>query len=138
MYLHIITSTECNSQCRYCYKKSSEDFGNELDKTFKFDFLIPQKISYSVKDLKKFIEKSDNTITFYGGEPLMEIEKIREMMDNIKARYMLQTNGLLLNELDKKYINQFKTILISIDGDEKITDFNRGKETYKKVIKNID
>lgn len=139
MYFHILTSTECNSECRYCYSKSCDDFGNDLDDSFKFDFLMPLKITYKVEDIKNFIGKSKklHTLTFYGGEPLMDIEKIKEIMDLVKARYMLQTNGLLLDKLPKEYVNRFELMLVSLDGDKKITDFNRGKGTYDKVVGNI-
>ncbi|MBU2638110.1 MAG: TIGR04084 family radical SAM/SPASM domain-containing protein [Nanoarchaeota archaeon] len=140
MYFHIITSTECNSECRYCYKKSCNDFGNDLNTIFKFDFSMPPKIKYSIQELKEFIAKAKEkpVLTFYGGEPLMDIERIKQTMDNINARYMLQTNGLLLNKLPKEYANRFEIILISIDGDKELTDFNRGEGAYNKVIENIE
>jgi putative peptide-modifying radical SAM enzyme len=139
MYFHVITSTSCNLKCRYCYAKSCDDFGNNLNEKFKFDFSIPPAITYSVRDLKKFLKKSDNqhTLTFYGGEPLLQIDKITEIMDNINARYMIQTNGLLLDKLPKEYTNRFKVILVSLDGNKRITDFNRGDGTYDKVMNNI-
>ncbi|MDD4878375.1 MAG: TIGR04084 family radical SAM/SPASM domain-containing protein [Candidatus Nanoarchaeia archaeon] len=139
MYFHIITSIDCNSECRYCYKKSCDDFGNDLNKTFKFDFSMPARIKYSIEQLKQFLARSKtrHTLTFYGGEPLMDIEKIKEIMDNVDARYMMQTNGKLLDKLPKEYINRFELMLISIDGDKKLTDFNRGEGTYDKVISNI-
>lgn len=139
MYFHIITSIDCNSECRYCYRKSCDDFGNDLNKTFHFDFSMPPRIKYSTEQLKQFLARSNkrHTLTFYGGEPLMDIEKIKEIMGNIDARYMMQTNGKLLNELPKEYVNRFELMLISIDGDKKLTDFNRGEGTYDKVLFNI-
>lgn len=140
MYFHIITSIDCNSECRYCYKKSYDDFGNDLNKTFKFDFSMPPRIRYSVEQLKSFLAKSKqkHTLTFYGGEPLMDIEKIKEIMNNVDARYMLQTNGKLLDKLPEEYVNRFELMLISIDGGKKLTDFNRGEGTYDKVLSNIE
>ncbi|MFC1685773.1 tyrosine--tRNA ligase [Nanoarchaeota archaeon] len=142
MYFHVLLGTECNSQCRYCYTKSCNDFGNDLSKKFKIDFSMPPKLEYSIEDLKKFVKaeegKSPHVLTFYGGEPLMHIEKIKETMDSIDARYMIQTNGLLLDKLGKEYVNRFDIMLISLDGDKAITDFNRGKGTYERVMKNID
>lgn len=138
MYFHVITSTLCNLNCRYCYGKSCDDFGNDLHEKFKFDFSMPSEITYSVGDLKKFLSKSNtkHTITFYGGEPLLDIEKIEEIMDKIDARYMIQTNGLLLDKIDKKYVNLFEVILVSVDGAKEITDKNRGEGTYDKVMSN--
>ena len=50
---------------------------------------------------------------------------------------MMQTNGTLLNRLPPAYINRFHTILVSIDGDKKTTDANRGEGTYEKVVANL-
>lgn len=131
-------SESCNSECRYCYKKSLEEFDNGLDKKFKFDFSSPEKFSMDIDKLKKFIEKDkEAVIIFYGGEPLLEIEKIKQIIDNINAKFRMQTNGLLLDKLPQKYINKITKILISIDGDEERTDFNRGNGTYKKIMDNI-
>ncbi|HII15978.1 MAG TPA: TIGR04084 family radical SAM/SPASM domain-containing protein [Nanoarchaeota archaeon] len=139
MYFHIIMSIDCNSECRYCYKKSYEDFGNDLNRIFKFDFSMPPMIKYKIEELKAFVEKSKSrqTLTFYGGEPLMDIEKIKEIMASIDARYMMQTNGLLLDKLPNEYVNRFEAILVSIDGNKNLTDFNRGKGTYDRVLANI-
>ncbi|HTY75651.1 MAG TPA: SPASM domain-containing protein, partial [Candidatus Nanoarchaeia archaeon] len=43
----------------------------------------------------------------------------------------------LLDRLEAKYVNRFHTILVSIDGDEALTDHYRGKGTYRKVINNV-
>ncbi len=50
---------------------------------------------------------------------------------------MIQTNGLFLDRLEPKYVNRFHTILVSIDGDEDLTDHYRGKGTFRKVIDNL-
>lgn len=141
MYFHVMLGVECNSQCRYCYHKSCEDFGNGLSKKFKIDFGMPPEIQYSVEDLKSFVEKDGkkHVLTFYGGEPLLHIPKIKGIMDAIPGvRYMMQTNGKLLHKFPSEYLNKFDLVLISIDGNREITDFNRGKGTYDLVIKNID
>ncbi len=139
MYFHVITTTTCNSKCKYCYEKSCNDFNTPLNKKWKFDFSMPETISYTIKDLKKFFEKSckKHVITFYGGEPLLEVGKIKEIIDNIEARYMIQTNGILLNSLNEKYLKKFEVILISIDGRKEITDYNKGNGTYDKIIASI-
>ncbi|MDD5193070.1 MAG: TIGR04084 family radical SAM/SPASM domain-containing protein [Candidatus Nanoarchaeia archaeon] len=138
MHYHIILTETCNSECNYCYKKSMEEFDNGLDKKFKFDFSAPEKSEVSVKKLKKFLEKDrDAVLIFYGGEPLMEIDKIKEIMDEIKVPFRMQTNGKLLHELPSEYINRIDKILVSIDGNKERTDFNKGKGTFDKVIANI-
>ena len=51
--------------------------------------------------------------------------------------FMIQTNGLLLDKLEPKYVNRFHTILVSIDGEEALTDYYRGNGTFRKVINNL-
>jgi putative peptide-modifying radical SAM enzyme len=99
---------------------------------------MPDKIEYSVEDLVKFMAKDKKpSIAFYGGEPLLEIQKMKEIMDSIDAEhYILQTNGVLLNKLEVDYIQRFSTILVSIDGRKRVTDFYRGK-VYERVLQNV-
>jgi uncharacterized protein len=139
MYFHIILTEKCNSKCRYCYEKSEKEFGDKLNERFKFDFTAPCESKLDVKELKKFILKDkEPKIIFYGGEPLLNIVKIKEIMDDIpNIAYYLQTNGKLLNEIPAEYVNRFSKILISIDGNKKRTDFNRGKGTYDLVVNNL-
>ncbi|MEJ2267473.1 MAG: TIGR04084 family radical SAM/SPASM domain-containing protein [Nanoarchaeota archaeon] len=138
MYFHIILTEKCNSQCRYCYGKSQKEFGKKIEK-FSFDFSSPCDSEININDLKEFVLKDKNPkIIFYGGEPLLKIEKIKEIIDALSnAKYYMQTNAKLLNKLPKEYLNKFSKILISIDGDKERTDFNRGNGTYDLVIKNL-
>jgi len=138
MHFHIILTEKCNSQCRYCYEKSMKEFDNGLDKKFEFDYSAPPNLEIDINQLKSFIEKDENpTIIFYGGEPLVNQGKLIEIMDNVDARFCMQTNGKLLDKLPLKYMNRFSKILVSIDGDKERTDYNRGDGTYDLVLKNL-
>lgn len=136
MYYHIILSEKCNLQCRYCYGKSLNEFENSLDKKFKFDYSDPCLSSVNIEKLKKFLKK-DDVLVFYGGEPLVNIEKLKEIIDNIHVKFRMQSNGILLDKLPIEYLKKIDKILISLDGDEERTDFNRGEGTYEKVISNL-
>lgn len=53
-----------------------EEFDNGLDKKFNFDFSEPERFCIKADELKKFLDKDKNPVLiFYGGEPLLEIEK---------------------------------------------------------------
>jgi len=138
MYFHIILTERCNSQCRYCYAKSQKEFGKKIEK-FDFDFSSPCNSKLNAQELKKFISKDkDPHIIFYGGEPLLKIEKIKEIMDALPdVKYYMQTNAKLLEKVPKEYMDKFEKILISIDGNKERTDFNRGKGTYDLIMKNL-
>ena len=111
-----------------------EDFGD-----FDLDYSLPKKANYDWKLLAGFCRKdADCVLTFYGGEPLLNIEGLRQIMDTVKAKhFMMQTNGLLLDRLEPEYVNRFHTILVSIDGEEALTDYYRGKGTFRKVVDNL-
>jgi putative peptide-modifying radical SAM enzyme len=52
------------------------------------------------------------------------------------AKFVLQTNASLLNELPTADLLRFATILVSIDGDAAITDVNRGDGAYAVAVAN--
>lgn len=125
MYWNLQLTLNCNLNCNYCNAQ-------ETTSTF------PKKVTYSVAMLKNFIEKDpDAVILFYGGEPLLETKLMLEIMDSINAKkFILQTNGLLLHKIPVSYLEKFDDILVSIDGNKEITDFNRGINTFNRVIEN--
>ncbi len=110
------------------------DFG-----PFKVDYSIPSRINYDVQTLKRFIEKDPEAgIIFYGGEPLLCIDEIEKIMDSIRAKhFIIQTNGLYLDKIKPEYLERFSTIFVSIDGDEELTDYYRGRGVYRKIIENL-
>jgi putative peptide-modifying radical SAM enzyme len=83
-------------------------------------------------------DSTDVTVQFYGGEPLIRISKILEIMDTIPKvkHWSVQTNGITLHKLPKQCLQQLSSILVSIDGRESVTDLNRGKDVYRKVLNN--
>jgi uncharacterized protein len=103
------------------------------------DPFLPPELDFDLPLLYNFLKKDpSSTLTFYGGEPLMRPDIISTIVQEAPVqRFMLQTNGLLLGQIYPEIINRFSTILISLDGREGLTDANRGKGTYRKVMHNI-
>jgi uncharacterized protein len=139
MFFHLILTSDCNLQCKYCFGESLEDFDYDFGDDIDVDYNLPRNINYDVELLNNFCAKdSDCVLTFYGGEPLLQADKLREIMNKVKPKhFMIQTNGLLLDKIEPKYVNRFHTILVSIDGEETLTDYYRGKGTFQKVIDNL-
>jgi len=137
MLFHILLTTECDLQCKYCYGKSCDDIDSDFN--FNIDYSLPQKIDYNIGLLAAFCKKDPNcVISFYGGEPMLCLEEIKEIMDNVKTEYFLiQTNGLHLDKLEPEYANRLHTILVSIDGDQTLTDYYRGTGVYQKIVDNL-
>ncbi|MEM0353905.1 MAG: radical SAM protein, partial [Archaeoglobaceae archaeon] len=123
MLFILILTPRCNSNCRYCG-------GFE-------DGMMPEKIQYSIEDLQNFLKRyPEFSIAFYGGEPLLELRKIEEIMREVKANhFILQTNGTLLRKLKRELLQRFSTILVSFDGRKETHDFYRGD--YDLVVENV-
>ncbi len=138
MFFHVILTSDCNLQCKYCFGESLDDFDEDFGDDIEVDYDLPRKLNYNLDSLKEFCHKDPECVlTFYGGEPLLGIDKLQQIMDVVDPKhFMIQTNGLLLDKLEPKYVNRFHTILVSIDGQEDLTDFYRGKGTFRKVINN--
>jgi uncharacterized protein len=81
-------------------------------------------------------------ISFLGGEPLLFEQQIIEIIEATKekiSKYIITTNGLNLNENNIKFFADNNVQLnISLDGNQKVNDFNRGEGTYQKVRENIE
>ncbi len=138
MFFHVILTDDCNLCCRYCRGKAFESLFSGEDGT-DIDTSLPAELSYDLAKLYSFLRKDFRAcITFYGGEPLVRADLVREIMDHAPVRrFMIQTNGLLLDELGSGYVNRMETILVSIDGPEETTDCNRGAGTFARVMKNV-
>ena len=140
MIYHVITTPECNLCCEYCCGKSF----SEPESKLKFE-AVPQEPEYSMVELNAFLKKDEDkpvSIIFYGGEPLLNIDFIKKVMDTQRKyktvkNFLIQTNGTLLDKLPSKYVNKFHTILVSIDGGKERTNKNRGEGTWEKVISNL-
>ncbi len=126
MQYHVLTTERCNLHCKYCGGT------RELPG-------LPLDISYDIEDLISFISKDpDAVIGFYGGEPLLAMEKMEEIMDKVPAKaFTLQTNGTLLHMIKDRYLHRFHSILVSLDGGREVTDASRGEGSYDMVMKNV-
>lgn len=138
MFFHVLLTTKCDLQCKYCYGKSCEDMEADFG-DFEVDYSLPSEISYDIELLRKFCEKdSEPVLIFYGGEPMLCMKRIKQIMDEVRAKhFVVQTNGLHLNRLEPEYVNRLYSIFVSVDGDEELTDYYRGKGVYQKVIENV-
>jgi uncharacterized protein len=141
LYFHLILTDECNLCCTYCRAKAFEEAVEKDDPSsqVEIDPTLPSDLDVNLDLLYDFLKKDpESTLTFYGGEPLMRADLIKTIVKDAPVhRFMMQTNGILLDRLDPTIINRFSTILVSIDGDEALTDANRGLGTYRAIINNI-
>ena len=126
MQYHLILTEKCNKQCTYCGGTRHIQG-------------IPLDVSYPVEDLIDFIKKDpEPVIGFYGGEPLLAMNYMYEVIDKVQAKaFTLQTNATKLNLIEDQYLHKLHSILVSIDGGKEVTDTCRGDGTYDLVTKNL-
>ena len=138
MQYYVTLTNNCNLQCKYCYEKCCNDIGVDLGQ-LEIDYSIPSTINYDTGELKRFCERDQNsTIVFYGGEPLLRIDLLEDIMCKVHVKkFMIQTNGILLHKLDPEFLSKMDTILVSVDGDKDLTDHYRGKGVYDQVVSNL-
>jgi len=142
LYFHLILTDDCNLCCSYCRARVFENPQESSEKRtqqIEIDPHIPPELNINPELLYAFLQKDPTpTLTFYGGEPLLRADLITRIVREAPVqRFMLQTNGILLEQVLPEIINRFSTILVSLDGREDLTDANRGTGTYLKVMENI-
>jgi uncharacterized protein len=138
LFYHLILTDSCNLCCSYCRGKSF-DTVDESPGSLEIDIGLPPDLELDLEVLYGFLSKDPGAVlTFYGGEPLIRDDLIREIMDRAPvSRFMVQTNGIRLHVLEPEYLRRFETILVSVDGSPPITDGNRGEGVYARVLRNL-
>ena len=138
--LHI--SHDCNLRCKYCFAGTG-NFGGERINMSKevaiaaIDFLV--KESGSRKNLE---------VDFFGGEPLINFDTVRAVVEYARSiedkydkhfNFTITTNGILLNDDIKEYINKnMGNIVLSVDGRKSTNDKMRcrvdGSGSYDTIL----
>jgi len=139
-------TNNCNFACRYCFA----NHGNYGKPGIVMDINTAKK---AINLLFKSVTENNQSraaVAFFGGEPLLEWELIKEIVsfaknnspENINLRFLLTTNASLMTPQKIKFMkdNNF-SVMVSIDGAKKENDRNRikpnGEGTYDKIIDNI-
>lgn len=138
--LHV--AHDCNLRCKYCFADTGEFHGHrsimsaEVGKAA-IDFVI--KNSGSRKNIE---------IDYFGGEPLMNFGVVKEITEYAKEqgalhgknfRFTITTNGVLLSDEIKEYVNaNMSNIVLSLDGKKDTNDRMRvrvdGSGCYDTIV----
>lgn len=141
---------DCNLKCKYC------GFGEMY---CGYDERISKYMSF--RDIKLLIDylfvlwdnsRADSSepvtyFSFYGGEPLLNMELITQVVEYIskrnikrKIRYSMTTNAILLDRYMEYLVEQDFHLLISLDGDREGQSYRvdyAGKNSFDKVFRNV-
>jgi len=107
----LMMTDDCNFNCSYCYQIKEQKYLDVTTAIKAIDFFFPF-----------FVE--DCFVSFYGGEPLLAFDQIREIVGYIqdknqkkRIRYSINTNGSLINDEVLQFLNENKfTLMLSFDG----------------------
>lgn len=136
----------CNFRCKYCVYSGNYHNRNHEDKNMKWD-IAKRSLDFLLSNSK---DSEKIQIGFYGGEPLLEFDLIKDCVDYAKKIFVgkkinfnLTTNGSILNNEIVEFLhNNNIQITISIDGPKIIHDKNRkfannNLSTHDVILKNI-
>jgi len=83
----------------------------------------------------------DDSLVFFGGEPLLVPDIIERFIDetgSLGLRYILFTNGVLLNRVPLELLRKLNIIFVSVDGDRESNEKHRVAGTYDGIMRNIE
>lgn len=109
---------QCNFRCRMCFCDWKDNYMTKETA----DKAIALALAHKSPDVEKV------TITFFGGEPMMNYELIQYIIEKYKdvCDFSITTNGSLLTDERMEYLHDNNVnLLLSIDGDKETQDFNR-------------
>lgn len=137
----------CNLRCKYCVYSGSYINRTHMNKRM--------SVETAIEAVKFFYDHSLNsdsvTIGFYGGEPLLEYELIKqcvkyaeEIFAGKKLSFNMTSNATLLTEDSIKFLAEHGfNLTISLDGPANIQNKNRifassNKGTYETVMERLE
>lgn len=134
-------TTKCNLRCSYCCYSGS--YRNT--RTHGQYSMSSKDIAPVIEFIKRYTKKTPVTISFYGGESLLEFDTLDEFVRKAKSewyndvKFEVSTNGTLLNPhiVDWLIANDI-TLFLSLDGTERVQNRQRktssGFGSFKQII----
>lgn len=146
--ISIEITEKCNMKCEYCgYSNVYEQYGDMREGTFIKEYaiyaLIDELYQYWKEEAAKEIE-----ISFYGGEPLLGMSQIKNIISHIENNYpqvhfiyKMTTNGLLLLKNMPYMIEHDIKVSVSLDGTEQHNAYRKlrnGQDSHKQIVQILD
>lgn len=142
----------CNLKCKYCaFGDLYEGYDRRNNSNFSIDNakLVVNYLVEIWKSAGHGILKQPLSIGFYGGEPLLNMKFIKEIISYIESinglnkviYYTMTTNAMLLNRYMDYLVEKSFKLLISIDGNELNQSYRcdiTNGNSFSRVFKNIN
>lgn len=141
----------CNLNCHYCgYGSMYSNYDTRTTGNMSMQ-KVRNILNYMVDIWNSSFNLSFNNIvdiSFYGGEPLMNIKLIKDTISylteldtkNLRFTYRMTTNAVLLDLYMDFLVSKNFNLLISIDGNKYANSYRvykNGEQSYDKVLNNI-
>ena len=143
----------CNLTCHYCaYGSLYSEKRNSNCKDLRFETIVLffkyMKQLWNTEYNDSFCR--DLGVSFYGGEPLLNIDLIKNTisfieieLDNVGRNFMfsMTTNGLLLKKHIDYLVEKNFNILVSLDGDEDESSYRiraNGQTCYYQLVQDLN
>ena len=133
VFLIASITSSCNLHCTGCYSRANDACND--------DEPLNQLTSQQWDDI--FTQAKEIGISFIvlaGGEPLLREDIISKASKHPEILFPIFTNGTLLNDDYLKVFDKNRNLVpvVSIEGNEKITDSRRGDGVYKQLMDSMD
>lgn len=138
---------DCNFRCKYCIY--SEDTNN-MQRTHSQKNMSLETGKKAIDFFcQHSIDSPQRDVGFYGGEPLLQFELLKELVEYAEKQlfgrpltFHLTSNGFLLTDTVVDFLVEHDvSLLVSLDGPQETHDKNRvtkaGYGTYKVIIRNL-
>ncbi|MCI8369888.1 MAG: thioether cross-link-forming SCIFF peptide maturase [Clostridia bacterium] len=136
---------DCNLRCRYCF---ADEGAYHAERAFMSEETAKKAIDFLLKNSgnRKVLE-----VDFFGGEPLMCLQTIKNVVAYARAEgdrlgkkflFTTTTNALLLDDDAIEFFNrEMENVVLSLDGRKEVHDAIRktknGKGSFDYVIENV-
>jgi len=141
--ISFLSTQACNLRCTYCFANE----GTYNDKTASIMSVDIYKRVFEY--LYENYEDGINLVQFFGGEPLIGFNEIKEAVDICieiaKEKdvavpvFAIVTNGTMFTKDSIDFFNKYKLqVIVSIDGPKNLNDLTRVSKNYYSVYDEIE
>lgn len=145
----VLTTLQCNFACHYCFQGDHGDYNKHADR---MTLETSGRVVGWIEDRLDELNPEKLTLTFFGGEPLINLPVMYDMAERVSAAARARgvelvigiiTNGLLLTEdvVNRLLPYGLNFVKVTLDGDRdthnRMRPLRGGQGTFDRIIENV-
>src|SRR4029453_18429557 len=149
MRVTVLTTLQCNFACDYCFQGDHGDYNKHADRMSLDD---SARLASWIEQRLDELKPKRLTLTFFGGEPLLNIPVIYDQAERafaacekrgVTLALGIITNGLLLTEevVDRLLPYGLGYVKVTLDGDRdthnRMRPLRGGQGTFDRIVENV-